>query len=78
MESEYYIYETLKDNSTGRVYYLFPKDHYTAGEAILNASRRCHKKVTDMVCKSAVEHPDTWDVMVSKGDWWCVTRKEGK
>lgn len=78
MESEYIIYKSLKDNSTGRVYYLFPKEKYSSGESILNAARRSHKSVMDMVCKSAVEHEDTWDVMTNMGEWWCVTRKEGK
>lgn len=71
-------YVILQDNSTKRKYFLFAKKDYSSGEAILLTARRCKKKVTDLVCKSAVEHPDTWDVMVNRGEWWCVTRKEGK
>lgn len=68
---------TLTDN-TGRKYFAFPKSEVSCGEAILWAAKRSHKAVTDMVAKCAVDNGDDWDVMTSKGDYWCVTRKAGR
>lgn len=68
----------LQDSSTRRIYYVFPKSQHTAAEAALRAARMAHKKVEDMVVKSAIENEDSFEVMTSRGDFWCCTRKEGK
>lgn len=63
----------------GRRFYVFPKT-FDLNEALAIVAKATHKTVDDLEVRSAMDDGDEYKIYPSKkyGDYWAITRKEGK
>lgn len=68
-------YMTIQEGR--RVYRCFLKEDFDKEEAISIAQRQMKKKRDDLIVGQAIRVSEgVWKVMVKRGTWWCIGRKE--